>query len=128
MVDSTSTLGIVLGFASVCVTQIVIWLNGRNRQLRIDDTVARTEQALEQVSMNADTAATEAASAAQRIMPVANGFTAKVLNALADLKSGQTKLDDELIEVHRKLDRHIGDHASADVLRRNGVPHNDYET
>jgi hypothetical protein len=112
-VSDTSTLGLILGFLGVCVTQAVSW-----RAVRVQAN--RTEDKLDQVGHNADTAATEAATAAKRAEPVSNGFARKVLDSLEILESGQRDHGAELAEIRSKLDRHIGDHASADVLRKDG--------
>lgn len=121
MVDDSVWVA-ALGLVGVLVSQWVIFAEGRRRSQRTDATATRTEKALKQVSVNADTAATEAASAAERIVPVSNGFAEEMRAGLARIERNQMahaeELREELREVRHELDRHIGDHASADVRRR----------
>ncbi len=76
----------------------------------------KTDKLVEGVGADATTAATEATSAATRAEPVSNGFAGKVLAGLSDLST-------DVREIRTRMDRferHIDDHASADV-RRNGA-------
>jgi hypothetical protein len=96
----------------VVLTQLVLLLDSRNRANKTNDKI-------DVVGENADTAATEAASAAKRAFPVSNGFADDVRDGISEIKDTQTEQGKELHEVHRKLDEHIADHARSDVLRRN---------
>jgi hypothetical protein len=107
-------LEVILGFAGVCVTQGVIWADGRRKS-------RQTDMKLEAVGQNADTAATEAASAVEQTKGVGNGFTAKVLAygpVLEELARNMSELRDEVKDDRARLNAHIGDHASADVRRK----------
>jgi hypothetical protein len=116
-VSDTNTLGLVLTFAGVCVVNggavAIVWIQGKTRS-------DRTDAKIDQVGVGVDTAATEAATAAKRVEPVSNGFADKVLSSLAALTTDLAAHGDELHEVREKLDRHIGDHAAADVRRGGG--------
>ena len=105
-----STFGLVLGFLGVLVTQGVGWYATKIQ-------ANRTENKVDQVGSDAGEARDEAATAAKRVVPVSNGFAGKVLSGLEELRKGQTDHGIELAEIRSKLDRHIGDHASSDVLR-----------
>lgn len=76
--------------------------------IRTRRKVERSANASELAAAAAAEAATEAADLAR---PTANGFAGDVLGGLAELKAGQ-------LEIRRKLDRHIEDHASADAGAR----------
>jgi hypothetical protein len=114
-VSDTNTLGLILAFAGVCVVNAcavaIVWLQGNTRS-------DRTDAKIDQVGVGVDTAATQAATAAKLVKPVGNGFAEKVLSSLAALSTDLAAHGTELHEVREKLDRHIGDHASADVRRR----------
>jgi hypothetical protein len=116
-VSDTSTLGVVLSFAGVCVVNGaavgIVWIQGKTRSDRTDAKIDAVGVGVNTAATNADTAATEAATAAKRVEPVSNGFAGKVLDSLEVLEAGQKRTE-------AKLDRHIGDHASADVRRRGG--------
>lgn len=112
--SETSTLAVVLGFAAVCVTQAVAWNDGRRQ-------TGKTNKKIDVAASHADTAAEAADLAAKRAEPISNGFAEKVLGSLEQLKRGQSEQGVELHEVRQKLDRHIGDHAAADVLRGKGT-------
>jgi len=76
--------------------------------IRTRKKVERAAGASAHAATAAVVAATEAADLAR---PTANGFAASVLSSLSELKAGQE-------HISRRLDRHIEDHASADVRRR----------
>lgn len=78
---------------------------------------AATKDQLTKVGERATSAAEEAARAV-RESPTANGFAGRVLASLAKLEEGQAQIRGELTRVGQRLDKHVDDHASADVRRR----------
>jgi hypothetical protein len=109
-VSDTNTLGLVLTFAGVCVVNgaavAVVWLQGKTRS-------DRTDAKIDEVGAGVSTASDKADVVAKRVEPVSNGFAARVLLSLETLEAGQERTE-------AKLDRHIGDHAAADVRRKAG--------
>jgi hypothetical protein len=113
-----TTLSLMLGFAGLCVTQAVIWSEGRRRANQTDAKIDVTDAKIDVASANADTAASSAELAAERSKPTSNGFAEEVKDGLNTLLEGQSLQATEIHEIRVKLDRHLGDHASADVMRR----------
>lgn len=116
--SDASTLSVVLAFAGICLTQLVVWNSGRTRSNKTDGKIDVADSKIDVASANADTAAVEAATAARRTAPISNGFAGRVIGSLEELARGQAALHKDVREVRQKLDKHIGDHAAADVRRR----------
>ncbi len=97
---------VVILIVTFVLAQVGIFLDQRRRS-------NKTDRAIESVSADATTAAMEATSAAASVVPISNGFAGKVLASLAQLSG-------DIREIRSRLDRferHIDDHASADVRR-----------
>lgn len=113
--------GIGVLVVTFVLAQIGLFLEQRRRSNKTDDKIDErsntTDDKIDVASASADVAAVEAASAAQYAFPVSNGFTGKVLSGLARLSAQMDALITEQREDRRRLNEHIGDHASADVRR-----------
>ncbi len=99
---------VVILIVTFILAQIGIFLDQRRRS-------NKTDRKIDDVGADAGTAAAEATTAAERSEPTANGFAGKVLTAL-------TQIGNDITEIRHRMDRferHIDDHASADVRRPN---------
>ena len=93
------------GFFSVLTTV------GAGTFVELVRTRRKVEKSAPASQRAATAAATAAPEAAELARPTSDGFADIVLASLAELKAGQ-------VEIRRKLDRHIEDHAAADVGSR----------
>jgi hypothetical protein len=109
--NDPTIVGLIVTFI---LAQLGLHLDSR-RQSR------KTDGKIDEVGQNADTAVIAAKLAADRSKPISNGFADDVRKGFSDLKDGQASITEDLREVKNKIDRHIADHASADVLRRKKV-------
>jgi hypothetical protein len=125
-VEDQGIAGLVIAFI---LGQAALWADGR-RQAKIraveqDARATATDEKIDLVSANADTASQNAELAAERSKPTSNGFAEEMRDFAADtregmstLVAGQTAQATELREIRRDLARHLGDHASRDLLGR----------
>lgn len=93
------------GFFSVLTTV------GAGTLVELVRTRKKVEKSATAATHAAEAAVIAATDAADLARPTGNGFATVVLGNLRELKEGQ-------LEIRRKLDRHIEDHASADVGAR----------
>ena len=110
MNEPTTVIGLAGLVLVLILPQTGLWLDQKRRSRITDGRIAS-------VGDTSTIAATEAAIAAAHSAPMGNGFPGRVLTGLTDINGKVDALGGELHEVRRKLDSHIGDHASADVRR-----------
>lgn len=102
IINDQTVAGMIVAFV---IGQTGIWLDSRRSSKKTDGKI-------DVVGRNADSAVTAAELAAKRSEPTSNGFAEDMREGMSDLKEGQKNIS-------KKLDRHIEDHASSDVLRKN---------
>lgn len=106
--NDPAIVGLIVTFV---LAQLGLFIDSRRQSKKTDGKI-------DAVGQNADTAVVAAELAAKRSEPTANGFADDIRKGITDLKNGQATITDDLKEVKKKLDRHISDHASSDVLRK----------
>lgn len=104
-------------FVTFVLAQAGLFLDQRRRERLAGHRMDITDQKIDDVGTTTAGAADAAASAAEYARPVSNGFTGKVLSGLAKLSAQLDTLATEQREDRRRLNEHLGDHASADVRR-----------
>jgi hypothetical protein len=121
--EPASDLEIWLRFAGtlsgIVITGLLGYLATRTK---IDSLATKVDVAsgrADNAAINAETAAEKAGEAAKLAEPTGNGFAAKVLSQLDNLRDGQAEIHAAQVETARVLNGHIADHASSD-LRRSG--------